>query len=219
VFSVKKQGKTDDKKQKQTQTQKQKGGDQKQNKAQPTAKKDAPQKQPAAEAKEETINPSILDMRVGRVLSVRKHEKADKLLIEEIDVGEEQPRTICSGLVGKIAIEDIMGKDVLVMCNLKPSNMVGVPSNGMVVASTNKETGEVELVKIPENTYKVGERISVEGFEGNPATPTQMSKKLGKVLPLLSTNDKGEVVFNGTARFKTSGGGILYSKFTNAEVK
>lgn len=165
------------------------------------------------------ISPSILDMRIGRVLSVKKHEQAEKLLIEEIDVGEEKPRTICSGLVGKIATEDILGKDVLVMCNLKPSNMVGVASNGMVVCSTDKATGAVELVKIPENSYKVGERIVVEGHDGAPAPANQVSKKLSKILPLFSTNDKGEVVFNGTHRFKTQSGAVLFSQYKGAEVK
>jgi len=185
-------------------------------------KKADTKKAPAAasgDQKPAEVSPSILDMRIGRVLSVKKHEAAEKLLIEEIDVGEEQPRTICSGLVGKIAMEDILGKDVLVMCNLKPSNMVGVASNGMVVCSTDKQSGAVELVKIPENSYKVGERIVVDGHEGEPAPANQVSKKLSKILPLFSTNDKGEVVFNGTHRFKTQSGAILFSQYKGAEVK
>lgn len=182
-------------------------------------KKKRAAQEPAQQQKEVDISPSILDMRIGRVLSVKKHEKADKLYVEEIDVGEDAPRTICSGLVGKIPMEEIQGKDVLVMCNLKPSNMVGVASNGMVVCSTNRETGEVELVKIPENSYKIGERIVVEGHEGAPGAPNQVSKKLSKLLPLFSTNAKGEVVFNGTHRFKTQSGAILFSRFSVAEVK
>jgi aminoacyl tRNA synthase complex-interacting multifunctional protein 1 len=182
-------------------------------------KKKKAAQEPVQQQKEVDVSPSILDMRIGRVVSVKKHEKADKLYVEEIDVGEDVPRKICSGLVGKIPMEEIEGKDVLVMCNLKPSNMVGVASNGMVVCSTNRETGEVELVKIPENSYKIGERIVVEGHEGAPGAPNQVSKKLSKLLPLFSTNEKGEVVFNGIHRFRTQSGAILFSRFSGAEVK
>jgi tRNA-binding EMAP/Myf-like protein len=41
----------------------------------------------------------LVDLRVGRVLKAYKHEEADKLYVEEVDVGEEEPRQICSGLV------------------------------------------------------------------------------------------------------------------------
>ena len=41
----------------------------------------------------------LVDMRVGKVLKAYKHEEADKLYIEEVDMGEEEPRQICSGLV------------------------------------------------------------------------------------------------------------------------
>jgi|TARA_B110000977_G_C11088086_1_gene495572 aminoacyl tRNA synthase complex-interacting multifunctional protein 1 len=41
----------------------------------------------------------LIDVRVGKVIKAYKHEEADKLYVEEVDVGEAEPRTICSGLV------------------------------------------------------------------------------------------------------------------------
>lgn len=54
---------------------------------------------------EDTVDPSKLDLKVGRVLSVTKHPEADSLYVEEIDVGEESPRNVVSGLVKHISIE------------------------------------------------------------------------------------------------------------------
>lgn len=50
-------------------------------------------------APEEPPAHELVDMRVGRVLKAYKHADADKLYVEEVDVGEEEPRQICSGLV------------------------------------------------------------------------------------------------------------------------
>ena len=58
----------------------------------------------AADAEEPPVQ-QLVDMRVGKVLKAYKHEDADKLYVEEVDVGEEEPRTICSGLVPYMAAE------------------------------------------------------------------------------------------------------------------
>lgn len=49
----------------------------------------------------------LLDIRVGRVLKAWRHPEADTLYVEEVDVGEEEPRTICSGLVNYLPIEQL----------------------------------------------------------------------------------------------------------------
>ena len=54
------------------------------------------------------------------LIAVNKHPDADSLYVEKIDVGEpEGPRTICSGLVKYMKAEDILGKDLVIICNLK----------------------------------------------------------------------------------------------------
>ena len=69
------------------------------------------QAKPAAEAKPKTteaeISVSRLDIRVGLIKKVQKHPDADSLYVEEIDVGEESPRTVVSGLVKYIPLEEM----------------------------------------------------------------------------------------------------------------
>jgi tRNA-binding EMAP/Myf-like protein len=49
----------------------------------------------------------LLDVRVGRVVKAWRHPEADTLYVEEVDVGEAEPRTICSGLVNFLPIEEL----------------------------------------------------------------------------------------------------------------
>jgi len=51
------------------------------------------------------VTPAALDIRVGKVLEAKRVEGSDKLYVEQIDVGEEKPRTICSGLVPYVPLE------------------------------------------------------------------------------------------------------------------
>ncbi|CAM9152549.1 unnamed protein product [Ectocarpus sp. 12 AP-2014] len=76
-----------------------------------------------------------VDLRVGQITRVWMHETADKLYCEEIDVGEGAPRNIASGLVPHYSLEEMKGRKVIVMCNLKPRNLKGFKSQGMVVCA------------------------------------------------------------------------------------
>uniref|UniRef100_A0A7S1C0F2 tRNA-binding domain-containing protein n=1 Tax=Corethron hystrix TaxID=216773 RepID=A0A7S1C0F2_9STRA len=80
--------------------------------------------------KEDDFNISSLDIRVGLIKRAWEHETAEKLYCEEIDVGEEKPRTIASGLRAFYKLEDMQNRRVLVLCNLKSRNLVGFPSHG-----------------------------------------------------------------------------------------
>lgn len=73
-----------------------------------------------------------LDFRVGKIIEVSKHPDADSLYLEKIDCGEPQPRTVVSGLVKFVPIEEMKDRMVVVMCNLKPAKMRGVTSEAMV---------------------------------------------------------------------------------------
>jgi tRNA-binding EMAP/Myf-like protein len=79
----------------------------------------APAAAAAAPAGQEEDLFSQLDLRVGLVVEVSEHPKADKIYVEKIDVGEAAPRTILSGLRPFVKAEDFKGKHVLVICNLK----------------------------------------------------------------------------------------------------
>lgn len=82
------------------------------------------------------ISPSRLDIRVGKIVEVSKHPDADALYVEKVDLGEEAPRTIISGLVNFIPIEEMQNRMVVVLCNLKPAKMRGIESHGMVLCAS-----------------------------------------------------------------------------------
>jgi len=64
-------------------------------------------KEPAAPSAGETVDVSRLNMRIGRIVDVKKHPDADSLYVEEVDVGEAKHRTIVSGLVKHVPIEQV----------------------------------------------------------------------------------------------------------------
>lgn len=70
------------------------------------------------------FNISALDIRVGQIMKVWPHESADKLFCEEINVGEDQPRSIASGLRPFYSLEEMQNQRVLVLTNLKARNLV-----------------------------------------------------------------------------------------------
>ena len=178
-------------------------------------KKEKKEKKPKAkkgakeEEKKDELLPNIMEVRVGVMQKVWAHEDADKLYCEEIDLGEEGgPRGIASGLRDYYAsAEELQGKRVLVLCNLKPKNARGFTSNGMVLCAVSEDHTQVKLLEAPEGA-QVGERVVFEGIpEAEPAKPAHMQKKkyLEKLLPGLKTDADGVATWNGH-KFTTSGG-------------
>ena len=111
----------------------------KENSPAPAAKKEKPKKEkkePAEKQKVEggdAVDIGRLDMRVGLIRTAKKHPDADSLYVEEVDVGEDKPRTVISGLVKFIAEPDMQNRRAILLCNLKPSKMRGIMSEAMVM--------------------------------------------------------------------------------------
>lgn len=154
---------------------------------------------------------SALDIRVGLVTKVWEHEEAEKLYCEEIDVGEEEPRKIASGLRPYLKPEDLEGRKVLVLCNLKERKLVGFPSHGMVLCASNADHTDVRLVNPPIDA-KIGERVTVpdfnfEGEDGEPFAENKIGKKkvFEQIAPFLVTSKYGVPEFLGRP-FMTSAG-------------
>lgn len=75
-----------------------------------------------------------LDIRIATIRSVGLVEGSKKLYALILSVGEEQ-RTIVSGIAEYYSPEDLVGKQVPVLLNLEPKEMLGIVSNGMILAA------------------------------------------------------------------------------------
>ena len=87
-----------------------------------------------------------LNLRAGKVLTAEKHPNADRLLVMTVDVGEEAPRTIVAGIATKFAPEELVGRSVVVVVNLKPAKLRGIVSEGMILAAGGQDV--VDLVSV-----------------------------------------------------------------------
>ncbi|KAJ7248200.1 hypothetical protein O6H91_10G006300 [Diphasiastrum complanatum] len=158
-----------------------------------------------------------LDIRVGKVVKAWKHPEADSLYVEEVDIGESTgPRTICSGLVNYLSLEELQDRAVVVLANLKARNMRGVKSNGMLLATSDASHSNVELLIPPEGSV-LGERVWFGNEadrlrQNSPALPNQVQKKKiwETVQPELKVNDEGFATFQ--EKYMRTSGGVVTSK-------
>ena len=86
---------------------------------------------------------SNVELKVGQIKEVERVENADKLYKLSVDVGEENLRTIVSGIVPYYTKEELLNKQIVVVTNLKPAKLRGIVSQGMLLAA-----GETEVVKL-----------------------------------------------------------------------
>ncbi|XVF41275.1 hypothetical protein PTKIN_Ptkin01aG0267600 [Pterospermum kingtungense] len=166
---------------------------------------------------------NLLDIRVGRIIKAWRHEEADSLYVEEVDIGEPQPRIICSGLVNYIPLELLQDAKVVVLANLKPRNMRGVKSSGMLMAASDASHENVELL-VPPDAAVPGETIwfGTEQDKDNqpdPATPNQVQKK--KIWELVQPHLKTDVsctAMLGEHLMQTSAGVVVCKSLKNANI-
>jgi methionyl-tRNA synthetase len=98
-----------------------------------------------------------VELRVGHILAVDDHPNADKLFVVNIDDGSDEGRTVCAGLKGYYKAEDMVGKSIVFVANLKPRKLRGVMSEGMMLAADDGKGG-VRLVSI-DGDIAVGSRV------------------------------------------------------------
>jgi len=82
------------------------------------------------------------ELKVGLVEKCEKHPKADKLLISQINIGDEV-RQVVSGIADATTPEEMVGKKVIVVTNLKPAKIRGVESQGMILVGEDDKSLEV----------------------------------------------------------------------------
>ncbi len=105
-----------------------------------------------------------VDIRVAKIIEIKRHPDAEKLYIETLDDGSGTVRTIVSGLVPHYKEEELLNRHILVVANLKPAKLRGVMSQGMLLAASvaKSEGGETVEVIFADHAQP-GNRVHIEG--------------------------------------------------------
>ena len=109
---------------------------------------------------------SEIDIRAAKITSVEQHPNAEKLYVITLDCAEGEERTICSGLVNDYTIEELDGKTILLVSNLKPAKLRGIKSNGMLLAAETVDEKTMEVLFVD---AAPGTRVYLEGRTDVPA--------------------------------------------------
>ena len=97
-----------------------------------------------------------MELKVAEVKSVEDHPNADKLIVLQIDLGDEQ-RQLVAGLKGHYDADSLVGKKIVVVTNLQPAMLRGVESNGMLLAAVD---GEALSVLTLDRDMRAGASVS-----------------------------------------------------------
>lgn len=97
-----------------------------------------------------------MDIRIGEVKEVEDHPNADKLYVMKVDVGNNEVKRIVAGIKDNYKKEELVGKKIVVFCNLEPATLRGIKSEAMLLAAVDNE--DVVLV-VPEKEIKNGAKI------------------------------------------------------------
>lgn len=186
-------------------------------KKKPEKKEKAEKKQPAPSQDEAKVDVSRLDLRIGRIVSAEKHPDADSLYVEQVDVGEAAPRTVVSGLVKHIPLDQMQNRMAVLLCNLKPAKMRGVVSQAMVMCASSPD--KVEILDPPSGAVP-GDRVTFQGFPGEPDKELNPKKKVWEqVQPDLLTDAQCVATYKGAAFEVASKGVCKAQTMSNSGIK
>ncbi|KAL7548840.1 hypothetical protein ACHAWF_012101 [Thalassiosira exigua] len=172
-------------------------------------------------------------LRAGTIVEVGPHPEADSLILLKLDCGDtneagdpEEPRTVVAGLAGKIPFEELMNRKVVCITNLKPAKMRGIESTAMLLAASNGEEGDDEIVQLLDVPASVpnGELLLFENMQ--PGEPDTMLKSKGalkvwdRIKSKLRVNEQGEATYQDDSikRIMTSGGPVRVSSLTDCTI-
>src|SRR6185295_19307148 len=97
-----------------------------------------------------------IELKVATVTSAEPHPNADKLMVLQVDLGEEQ-RQICAGIRNHYSPAELVGKQIVIVANLETAKLRGLESQGMLLAASDE--GRV-IVLTPEKAVAAGAKIS-----------------------------------------------------------
>jgi methionyl-tRNA synthetase len=116
---------------------------------------------------QEKLDLAKINLKVGKIIDVKKHPEADRLYIEQVDLGGGETRQIVSGLVKYYTEEELLGKNVILVANLKPAKLKGVESMGMLLAAEDNKVG-LEVISVE---AKLGTSLNLQADSEIPEVP------------------------------------------------
>jgi methionyl-tRNA synthetase len=152
------------------------------------------QKEREAAPSPEDLFSSQVILRVGRIEAAEPHPEADKLYIESVDMGGGETRQIISGLRGHYEPEELVGKKVIIVSNLKTAKLRGEKSEGMLLAAEKGK--KLEVLELP--NAEPGDRVSLDGIEAAPIDSFK-TLKIDEFFDIPITVSNHEVKVGGTA--------------------
>lgn len=154
-----------------------------------------------------------VDLAVGTIVTVKAHPDSDTLYVLGVDLGEGQPRTICSGLRKKCTAEELQGKQVVVLLNGIPTDFLGVVSDGMILTADKKKGFALLTVEKP---VANGTKVLPKGGTAEPEPNYDIRNKFKKLE--FKTDKKGHVLFMDQPCL-ADGSVVLGPGVTNAKIR
>ena len=142
---------------------------------------------------------SKIDLRVAKIIDIKDHPQADKLYMLQLDLGALGKRVIVAGMKAFYSKDEMLGKKIIIVSNLKPAKLRGVMSNGMLLAA---EDNEGNVVLLDPGDANPGTEVFVEGIPREPVKILEfddfksVSMKIG---------DNKEVVYNDMVLMSKAG--------------
>lgn len=131
-----------------------------------------------------------IDLRVGKIISVDDHPDAEKLYLLKVDIGEEEPRQIVAGLKAFYSKDQMEGRNVIVVSNLKPAKLRGIRSEGMLLAADDEELGgNTVLLLRPSKDLTPGTKMN-SGLENSSAVIEYKDFQKAKMIVSKTTANK-----------------------------
>jgi len=156
-------------------------------------------------------------MRIGLIESAKRHPDADSLYVEEVNVGEAKNRTIVSGLVKSVPLEQMQKRYAIFLLNLKPARMRGITSEGMIMCASTPD--KVEIIEPPAGVQP-GDRVTCTEYPGNPDELLNPKRKIWEqVQPDLRINGEGLATYKGTLWCVEGKGTCKVPTLTNSPIK
>lgn len=168
-----------------------------------------PSESPAGTAPQ-SLDPALLDLEVGKIISIEKHPNAEKLYVEQVQMGGGETRQIVSGLVPYLKEEELLNRLVVIVKNLKAATLRGKESRGMLLAA--EKDGVVEPI-IPVGATP-GDKIEIAGVKSQPGHEITIEHFLTVKLEV-----KNGIAYADGKGLKVNGNAVKTEKVKDGKVK